>query len=60
LWLVPWPLPFDRSLALMLRCPSDHVRPHPLLLPVHSCIDLSMLLYHAGDWPVRGLENHPE
>jgi len=44
----------------MLRCPSDHVVPYPLLLPVRSRIALSMLLYGAGDWPVRDLREPSE
>jgi hypothetical protein len=39
----------------MLRCFSDHVVLHPLLLPLRSRIALSMRLYGAGDWPVRDL-----
>ena len=58
--LMGFELGFDTVPSHVLRCLSDHVLPHPLLLPVRSRIDLSMLLYSAGDWPVRGLREPTE
>jgi hypothetical protein len=42
--------------GFVLRCLSDHVLLSLLLSLAHSRIALSMLLYGAGDWPVRGRE----
>ena len=50
-------LGFEKS-PVLLRCPSDHASLHLLLSPDCSGIALSMLLYGAGDWPVRGPETH--
>jgi hypothetical protein len=55
-----WSLGFERPPSDVLRCPSDHARFHLLLSPRCSGIEVSMLLYEAGDWPVRGRETHTD
>ena len=50
------PLNLTAVAGFVLRCLSDHVLLSLLLSPAHSRIALSMLLYGAGDWPVRGRE----